>query len=448
MTVSTRLMTLGIIAALSVGLAMIPLSAWAKPARCDETVGGRPEDKPLKTCELKLNDAQDDLLNEMEDLADVLAKTPGVNISSMRYVDSSSGEEGALTDHLGRMRRQQEEAKDVIDESEESEFEDMVIHGGKKKGQKCEWKEADEVKDRPEDYLPSGLTNASAELGNKECDRFLAYDEDKRRDVWISERSQPNICVRVCGDSEVLDTSPDQFSVSENEKKKKKDKIQNRHVERRSEGIDSSRKAENAISLAKADLETLNVLSETFGPAYAVAAMFPECALPDDKVQHDRWLAKEILVPILILLKINSRVAEGVQDSAWAICQQTVAGVNASVTCVPAILYKQISLGLVDAMDFVIDEIDLAMQGFDLTYSDVTHECVTSIRQEQATMMRYVKATHGDVQALTTKVGDIEEGLKKLIEENREYIKNTREIVLTPHGRRDRVPLYEPPRED
>ncbi len=43
--------------------------------------------------------------------------------------------------------------------------------------------------------------------------------------------------------------------------------------------------------------------------------MFPECALPDEKVQHDRWLVKEILVPILILLKINSRVAEGVQNS-------------------------------------------------------------------------------------------------------------------------------------
>ena len=116
-------------------LAMVSTAVLGeKPPRCDEADNNQLEKNPLKTCEEKLNDEQSALLTEMEELVVVLEDMPGFRSNSESYVDSSTGEEGTLWDHLGRMRRQQEEGAEIIAETEEAEFEDMVIHGGKKKG--------------------------------------------------------------------------------------------------------------------------------------------------------------------------------------------------------------------------------------------------------------------------------------------------------------------------
>jgi hypothetical protein len=92
----------------------------------------------------------------------------------------------------------------------------------------------------------------------------------------------------------------------------------------------------------------------------------------------------------------------------------------------------------VTVAETVIVGADLTIEGFELFSNDTTLSCLAAIRSQ-------VHDISESVIDLNKKVGDSEERLKKLIMENRSYIENVREIVLTPHGQRNRVPLYDAP---
>jgi hypothetical protein len=375
-------------------------------------------------------------------------ETEGVNLSAMAFTDPRTGEASDLKEHMAKMNRQHKRAKDAITESVNEDFEEIVAGGGKQKGQSCKWEEDPEVVLNPEDFVPIGLEYiADTGLGNGLCDRFVAHDPDKPKNVQISERSQPNICVQVCKDKELpnQDPDPDPNQVYGQENKPlKKDKIRGRHTERRSEGIDSTTRSEDALDAAILQMTKKNAMVKAYGPTTAFTMTFPECTGDVDATAAVAFGAKLVLVPTLVAVKITTRVIGGMKEAGVVFCQQDVAGFNASSACVPAIVAHQISEGAVDIVEFLIQAVDLAKDGGDLFAADKTLECAASIRSRQEEMFALVTGMDGKVDALKTQVGEMSDGLTELIEENREYIKNTRDIVLTPHGQRARVELYEP----
>jgi hypothetical protein len=238
------------------GIALMPAPALAQPPRCDEDDSGNEEPDKLKECERKLNDAQFDLLGEFNLLIDEVEKTQGLNRAALYVISAQTGEKLDIREHMAKLGRQNQHAHDAVEESENEDFEELVAQGGKEKGKKCILEETQDVQDYPDDYLPPG-TNAwrawgGDGLGDGVCNRFEAFDEDKQKWVKFQERSQPNICVRVCKDKDL----PGQAG-------KKKDKLRKRHVERKSEALDATKKAKEAVYQARQDIMTMNVMAKT-----------------------------------------------------------------------------------------------------------------------------------------------------------------------------------------
>jgi hypothetical protein len=182
----------------------------------------------------------------------------------------------------------------------------------------------------------------------------------------------------------------------------------------------------------------MNARIDAFGLDYAIATTFPECVAPDDTTKVVAWYVKTISSGILPFLKINKQVADAIADVAEPATRQDVLGNNVSSANIPAVIYKHVSEGLVTVAETVIVGADLTIEGFELFSNDTTLSCLAAIRSQ-------VHDISESVIDLNKKVGDSEERLKKLIMENRSYIENVREIVLTPHGQRNRVPLYDAP---
>ena len=436
-----RLISISVFMAVLGIFALSSVPAWAAPADCTKTQNGNDEKDPLKRCEEKLNDAQAGVLDKLDLLIDEMNETEGVDLSAMAFTNPRTGEANDLKEHIAKMNRQHTRAKDSITESVNEDFEEIVAGGGKQKGQKCTWQEDPEVALNPADFLPRGLEQPDDGLGNGKCDKFKARDEITLKDVNIRERSQPNICIQVCEDKDVPGLAGT----------KKKDKIRGRHTERRSEGIDATTRSEDALDAALLDLTKSNALVKAYGPSAAFAITYPECAASADAPAAVAFGAKVVLVPVVVALKITTRVVSGLAESGKVFCQQDVAGFNASSACIPAIVAKEIAEGSVDVVEFMIDAVDLTKEGFDLFAADTTLECVSAIRSRQEEMYTLLSGVDTKVDALKTQVGEMSDGLtelivenREMIEQNQEYIKNNRDIVLTPHGQRAKMDLYDP----
>jgi len=434
MTISVITVVLGIFAITS-------MPVWAVPQDCTKNLKGDAEEDPLKGCEEKLNNAQAGVLEKLSLLVDEMEKTEGVNLSAMAFTNPRTGEASDLKEHMAKMNRQHGRSKDAISESTNDDFEEIAVNGGKQKGQKCSWQEDPAVRDDPDSFLPAGYELIpGSKLGNGKCDNFKA-DNAVGKEVTVRERTQPGVCIQVCEDKDV----PGQAN------SKKKDKIRGRYTERRSEGIDSTTRSEDALDAALLDLTKSNAMVKAYGPAVAFAITYPECAADVDAPAAVAFGAKLVLVPTVVALKITTRVSSGLAESGKVFCQQDVAGFNASSACIPAIVAKELAEGSVDVVEFMIDAIDLTVDGFELFNSDTTLGCVSAIRTRQEEMFGVISGIDGKVNDLKTQVGEMSDGLTEMIEENRElivenqeYIKSTREIVLTPHGLRAKLDLYEP----
>ena len=403
---------------------LLPLTAFADKGDCDEG-----SSEPLWDCEEQLNLAQGELIYEFTGLVGELEEMQAINPAFLMIESSNSKETTSLGGYLNNLDKENARAYESIHETPNQDFEDMVAQGGKEKGQKCSWVEADDVALNPEDYLPAGLSDPSDDLGNSKCDRFDARNAEGDT-VKISERSQPNICIRQCADRDVTDKGGNTLNMVAGQSVKKKERIKKRHLARKNEGLDSTHDATDAVRGAKADLMMLNARVSAFGVKTALESLYPECQLPDDTAKVVAWHVKTVTAAILPILIINARIADGVADTAEPVTRQDVLGNNASSANVPAVIYKQVSEGLVQAAEVVMLGADLTMEGFDLFSNEATHNCVVAIRAQ---------------------VDGIDEGvndLKRQVMENREYIRNIREIVLTPHGQRDRLPIYEAPETD
>jgi len=436
-----RLITTSVIMAVLGIFTFTASPVWAESPDCTKDSNNKAETNPLKKCEEKLNDAQGGVLDKLNLLIDEMDNTEGINLSAMTFTNPRTGEANDLKEQMAKMNSQHRRAKDSIDESTNNDFEEVVAGGGKQKGQKCTWQEDPEVALNPADFLPRGLEQASDGLGNGKCDRFTAVDEDTLKNVQIRERSQPNICVQVCEDKDVPG----------HEGTKKKDKIRGRHTERRSEGIDATIRSGDALDAALLELTKSNALVKAYGPAAAFAITYPECKAAVDAPGAVAFGVKVVLVPVVVALKITTRVISGLAESGKVFCQQDVAGFNASSACIPAIVAKEIAGGSVDVVEFLIDAVDLTKEGFDLFAADTTLDCVSAIRTRQEEMYSLISGVDGKVDALKTQVGEMSDGLtelivenREMIEQNQEYIKDTRDIVLTPHGQRAKMDLYDP----
>ena len=316
----------------------------------------------------------------------------------------------------------------------------MIAQGGKKKGQKCAWEEAEEVIEHPEYYLPEGLIEPFSGLGDGVCDRFEATDEISGVPVTIKERSQPNICVRVCKDKwEVNGQPPGNL---------KKDKIKGRHVARKGETIEATISATETIFNARQDLMARNALRNTPASVSALADSLPQCSKADKGVQQDAWIAKQVLVPVLLVAKLASRITEGIAQTAEKGCLQTIFGANTAAACIPAVIADQIAKAVVDAIEFGIQETDLIIDYQEYFSDNETFACAHAIKLEQEEIFGLVKGMDGIIRNINAKAGSTASGiieLKRLVMENREYVKKNRELILTQHGRRDEVGLYEAP---
>lgn len=415
-----RFASIGHLSLKLIGIAAIFLGAstlaFADPPDCSKD-----EIDPLKACEVKLNNAQYDLLEELTLLVNEMENMQGLDTASIAIVNRQTGESSGLKEHIAKMKRSQLRAEETIIESTNEDFDEMVGQGGKQKGQQCAWKETDDVKLNPSDYVPTGmmlLSPPDTRLGDGDCNKFEAYDETRDKNITVNERSQPNICARICEDKEI----PGQQGV------KKKEKMKLRFVARKSEGIDATLSAKNAIKKARTEMMSMNIMADHFGARFAIAKTFPECERSPEVPHIATWGTKVVLVPVLVGTKILTRVLEGVKDSADAGAQQDVAGFNASVASLPGIIAYQISQGAVDVIEGLIAAADLTNEGFEIFSADATHTCVAKIRGE----VDYIRIK---VDELVTKTGGIDEALGRL----EAQVKDIKEIVLTPHGQRKKL---------
>ncbi len=233
---------------------------------------------------------------------------------------------------------------------------------------------------------------------------------------------------------------------------KKKDRIRRRHIDRRSEAIDSTDDLATQIEDAAFEIQAINLL---------VADQMLTAADPCDQSDPD---------PAVVALFVSKGVVKVLQVLAGAVAwgggfahdicippaNQTVAGFNASTTCTATASVKNIVAGVADILGVVVDGIDMALEGLSIWAPNDTLPCVSQVgsdlKAELATLKTELKAELSDLkagleaaQADITKILDLLGVVQTNIHENREYIRNTREIVLTPHGQRKTLPLYEAP---
>jgi hypothetical protein len=383
------------------------------PPSCDQD-NGTPEAKPLKACEEKLNYKQGALINALDGFIDEMENTPGVNMSGLYVTNSKTGATSDLKEHMEKLRREHGRAQAAIEESEEEDFEDMIEQAGKEKGKKCKgWKEADEVADRPGAYMPLGLfkTNPPDDrLGDGECNGFYALDENGV-EVWVRERSQPNICERVCEDKEVPGQTNQTYQPyqlaqqgQQGQPKKKKDMIRGRHIDRKSDAIDATDRAITAINNSRTNLRAMNAMAKTLGSKYALNSLFPECDLSSNVPHIIAWGVKDLAVVVKVPLVIAYLVAEGSRKTVDYTCKQTAFGANTSFACTPLSIASAIAEGLLEAADIVIQAAELTSEGFDLFTADATHNCVKST-------IGLVNGIDGKVNGLTNSVGTVGDDL-------------------------------------
>jgi hypothetical protein len=104
------------------------------------------ETYPLKACEENMNAAQGELIDELDLLIDELDRfIPEMSLSTKSMIQSQSGEKKTIKDHIAKMQKEQLRAQEAIQDSEENGFDEMIAQGGKKKGGKCAWEEAEDV---------------------------------------------------------------------------------------------------------------------------------------------------------------------------------------------------------------------------------------------------------------------------------------------------------------
>ena len=420
-----------------IGIAAIFLAtstlALAIPPDCSE---GETEDDALKACEREQHTEQGLLLDELVLLVDEMENMDGLDTAAITIVSNQTGEENGLREHIEKLKRSHGRADEILDESTNDDFEELVAQGGKQKGQTCDWKETDDVQQNPDNYVPTGLIVPdinNSNLGNGDCDKFQAEDETSGKPITVNERSQPNICARICEDRDI----PGQTLAAQGVKKKQK--IKDRFIARKSESIDATKGARDAIFEARQEMMSMNIMADRFGAEYAITQTFPECERPADVPHIATWGTKVVLVPVVVGAKIVTRVAEWAKDSTDTISKQDVAGFNASTAALPAIIAHQIFQGIVDVLEGLIDAADLTNEGFEIFSADATHTCVAKIRGE----VDDIRTRVINLETTAAGIDDALIRLEKSVDDNQEFILNVREILLTPYGRRGTVELYE-----
>ena len=423
----------------------------------------------LLLCETRMMDAQGDLLIALEYFVDQVEISQVVVLEDLTLKTGVAGEATDVVGHLEWLKKEHGRAKEELSEATEDDLKEMIQQAGKQRGKDCELKEVPDVANSPLDYLPPGLIDPTDELGDGECNKFEAWDEEKLKLVKVNERSQPNICDRICLDDDIPDDPNDYYSATK--KKMKWEKLRDRHLNRKSESIDATEQLTEKINNATYQIAAASAMADSYrrnnelvkavlsDSASSQESEQPspltECLASDKTVQQVAWVVKIGAEAVLLGAKAVSLIAETAYEIQDQACKQDVAGFNTSVGCIPALIVKQIADGVAAVFEAVIAGADLAIDYDEFYGVDADFECLNKIRQAQMDLYNWVweikvtgEGLNTAVGELDSAVGDLDQALQALttfVLENREYIKNTRTIVLTPHGRRDNLELYEAP---
>jgi hypothetical protein len=429
-------------AALAIALVLVSAPVSAQSGNCDE--GGS-----IQKCAVDMSANQGDLIDAIDGLLTELE-----NGQVTRGILARNGEESEGRRLLDKLGAEHGRAEDALEETSDGDYEEMIIQGAKLKGRKCnKWSEASILSEDPNakfDFVPAGVellaspnTNRG-DLGNGKCDSFFVRDLNSNKTYWIRERSQPSICVRECGDDD-SDLPSGQ---------KKKVKMRGRFVDRMTENIAETEEATLKIDELTDQVQAVNLIASRFGFAAAFSSVYPECDLSADIPDIALWAGKIVLVVAKGIVEGVALTAEALQQTTKDGCQQDVLGNNVSTACAPLTIVAYVAKGLVILTDGLIEGTDLAKDGIDIFTADATHQCVREIAEQQVMMMGIVSSTNtvaGEIQqvvgkpvtgglSLSARLGTLE----TLVRANQEYIKDTRTLVLTPHGLRASVPIFEP----
>lgn len=173
-----------------------------------------------------------------------------------------------------------------------------------------------------------------------------------------------------------------------------------------------------------------------------------ECEQSDKTPQVVAWYVKIGLEGLLLLANVAAEVAEAIHEGSKVVCQQDAAGANVSITCAGNVAYWLIFKGAADLLEAGIAGADLTIEHGNYFNVDDAFNCINLVRQTQKEMLEKVQENNLLIRDINKKTGDAASGiieLKKLVMENRAYIKDNRNVLLTPHGRRDDLTQYEAP---
>lgn len=439
---------------ISILIFSIPNLCFAQ--QCDDGAG-------IQKCAVDLNTEQynlilslDELLVEVENLT-----ANGIQSKSALALATDDEELSDARKRLAKVAKERDRAEDSLEETSDDDYEEILAQGAKVKEKKCnKWSEVSALKDDPGakyDYLPAGVELIPdfdpdrGDLGNGECDRFYVKDINSEKEYWIRERSQPNICVRECENDDKI------YSGSG---KNKKQKIKGRFVDRMTDNIIETQDATLKIDDLIVDLEAANLIASQFGAASALASVYPDCDFPSHTIgDEDLLIAKLALVSAKHILDFLAITAETISQTTKDGCQQDVLGANVSTACAPLTIATFVLKGLIVVSEVAIDGVDLLKDANDLDTGDVTNSCFRRIASEQALIRSTVNSNNKLAEEIQEVVGKPDPGgntlsltdrmviLESAVLQNKAYIIDTRTLVLTPHGQRDRVPLFEPAEE-
>jgi hypothetical protein len=438
---------------ISILIFSIPNLCFAQ--ECDDGAG-------IQKCAIDQNTEQYNLILSLDDLLVEVEKLTANGIQSKSALVLATDDE-ELSDsrkRLAKVAKERDRAEDSLEETSDEDYLEILAQGAKVKKKKCnKWSEVSALTDDTNakyDYLPAGTTllppnhEKKGDLGNGICDAFYVKDIDGK-EFWVRERSQPNICVRECENDDKI------YSGSG---KNKKEKIKDRFVDRMTDNIIETQDATLKIDDLIVDLEAANLIASQFGAASALASVYPDCDFPSGTIgDEDLLIAKLALVSAKHILDFVAITAETIEQTTKDGCQQDVLGANVSTACAPLTIATFITKGLIIVLEVAIDGVDLLKDANDLDTGDVTNSCFRRIASEQALIRSTVNSNNKLAEEIQEVVGEPDPSgntisltdrmaiLESAVLQNKEYIINMRTIVLTPHGQRDRVPLFDPVEE-
>lgn len=418
-------------------LSVVPVKrALAEPPRpsCDEgSIGG---------CISELLDQQDNLIDDVESVLDAIEQagsfSPGL-IYAGKTVQQQIEIQEDYRRTIENLRNENKRAREANSTTTDIEYDEMIAQGDKDKGgAKCKFSDTNFYNSlEDEGYLPPDISWAGAKFGNGKCDIFQAQDLDGN-DIKVNERKE-NMCEKLCT-----------TKVGQEGKSKERligslqETITTNNIARQSLAQQTTHLAELGGSLSLQTTEANYLKALAVDPDACIAGGLPTDPGEDLEYIRDHLRLVSILDGVIIATEVVAHSSKAIHDTGVKVCDQTVAGFNTSLACVPfATVYhiakiasntvKGVRSLSVNAKNNWLNDYEIRQE---TQQRDKAKDCRNLIKYDTENLIR-------DVADLKLQAGGTNDALVLIMNELaklKNLVEDNRSLLLTPHGQRKGFP--------